>query len=78
MQFESFYFTNVLQNRFNIAEAQTFCFTFDFDETFLDCSTHEYYNLTKFRQNWMYIKKNQLWQRYVDMNFNLAKLIQRR
>merc|ERR1711994_516014 len=27
------------------------CFTFDFDETFLDCSTYEYYNLTKFRQN---------------------------
>merc|ERR1712079_849859 len=30
-----------------------FCFTFDFDETFLDCSTHEYFNLTKFSQNWM-------------------------
>ena len=27
--------------------ANFFCFTFDFDETFLDCSTHEYYSLTK-------------------------------
>ena len=32
-------------------QSKLFCFTFDFDETFLDCSTHEYYNLTKFRQN---------------------------
>ena len=33
--------------------SKLFCFTFDFDETFIDCSTHEYYNLTKFRQNRM-------------------------
>ena len=33
--------------------SKLFCFTFDFDETFLDCSTHEYYNLTKFQQNRM-------------------------
>ena len=33
--------------------SKLFCFTFNFDETFLDCSTHEYYNLTKFRQNRM-------------------------
>ena len=37
--------------------SKLFCFTFDFDETFLDCSTHEYYNLTKFRQNRM-LKSN--------------------
>ena len=33
--------------------SKLFCFTFDFDETFIDCSTHEYYNLWKFHQNQM-------------------------
>ena len=35
MQFESFYFTNVLQNRFNVAEAQTFLFYIRFWWNFL-------------------------------------------
>ena len=31
--------------------SKLFCFTFDFDETFLDCSNHEYYSPTKVSSN---------------------------
>ena len=30
-----------------------FHFSSDFDESWWDCSTHEYYNVTNFHQNWM-------------------------
>ena len=35
----------------NVLGIKNFCFWSDFDETLWDCSTHEHYNLTKFRQN---------------------------
>ena len=41
----------------NVLLIKFFCFWSDFDETWWDCSTHEYYNLTNFRQNRMKNKK---------------------
>ena len=35
-----------------------FCFQSNLDQTWSDCSTHEYLNLTKFGQNWTKYKKN--------------------
>ena len=31
---------------------KNFCFLADLDQTWLDCSTHEFCNLTKFGQDW--------------------------
>ena len=41
----------------NLLLKKLFCFSSDFDETWWSCSTHVYYNLTKFYQNRMKNKK---------------------
>ena len=37
-----------------------FCFESNLDQTWSDCSTHEYYNLTLFGQDWTQNKKDLL------------------